>query len=207
MSRTAALQIWSPPELMGRQQFFAMNTEIQVLTLDWDQGELLEGAEEVFHGIEQRFSRFRPSSELSRLNAQAGEEVAVSPQMFRLLELSLEFHRRSEGTFDPAILPSLQTAGYDRSFELVARESEGPVAELRRAKGSIEDVRLDRERLTVQVPPGVLLDLGGIGKGFAVDEAASVLSPTRDFLIDAGGDIYAAGDGPDGRPQCIVTIP
>ena len=198
MGRSATFESSVPPQLMGRRHFFAMNTEIQILTLDWHRTELLQGAEQVFHGIEQRFSRFRLSSELCRLNARAGEEVAVSPQMFRLLELSLEFHRRTGGAFDPAILPSLQAAGYDRSYELISRGLEGPVAAPPPANGSIADVRLGQEQLTVKAPPGVLLDLGGIGKGFAVDEAANMLSPARDFLIDAGGDIYASGKGPGG---------
>ena len=198
MAKSATLESLAPSPLMGRRHFFALNTGIQVLTLDWQQTELMQGAEQVFRSIEERFSRFLQSSELCRLNARTGEEVAVSPQMFQVLQLSLEFHRRSGGTFDPAILPNLRAAGYDRSFELILRESEEPVTAREPVNASIADVRLDRERLTAQAPAGVLLDLGGIGKGFAVDEAANALSPARDFLIDAGGDIYASGNGPGG---------
>ena len=117
--------------LITRRAFFAMNTDIHLVTRSWQDVRLLAGAEELFHAIERSFSRFLPSSELSRLNRCAGREVRVSQQMFHLLGLSLAFHRLSEGVFDPAVLPSLEAAGYDRSFERTA-----PRARPRRRRGS-----------------------------------------------------------------------
>jgi thiamine biosynthesis lipoprotein len=65
---------------------------------------------------------------------------------------------------------------------------------------------LDGGRRTVKAPAGLRLDLGGIGKGYAVDGAARALAPTADFLVDAGGDIFASGDGPagDGWPVAVA---
>jgi thiamine biosynthesis lipoprotein len=63
---------------------------------------------------------------------------------------------------------------------------------------SIAQVQLDRRQRTLTAPTGMRIDFGGIGKGYAVDVASQRLSDTRDFLIDAGGDIFASGSGPGG---------
>jgi thiamine biosynthesis lipoprotein len=193
------------PALLGRWPFRAMNTDVTLFTRDWPGPEPLVAAEWVFHQIEARFSRFRPDSELSLLNASAGAEVSVSPELFRLLELSRRFHDLSGGVFDPAVLPELEAAGYDRSFEQVPPSSLAAPPSRLRAAGSIVDVRLDGERCSVRAPAGVRIDLGGIGKGWAVDEAARALASAGNYLVDAGGDIFASGDGPDG-PGWVVGV-
>jgi thiamine biosynthesis lipoprotein len=180
-----------------------MNTDVCLFTRDWPGPELLGAAEGVFHDVETRFSRFRPESELSLLNANAGREVAVSPELFRLLELSRRYHELSGGVFDPAVLASLEAAGYDRSFEQVARKDNA--APRLECAASIADVRLDAARSVVRAPAGLRIDLGGIAKGWAVDQAARVLSPAANYLVDAGGDIFASGDGVDG-PGWLVGV-
>ena len=193
----------SPADLLGCHTFSAMNTRILLFSRAWECGELLCEAEKVFHDVEERFSRFRPSSELSRLNGMSGRSVTVSPEMFDLLDLCVRFHRFSGGLFDPAILPDLESAGYDRSFELV--DTRASPRSPTPGSGSIADLALNRDRLTVQAPPAVRLDLGGIGKGYAVDRAARVLTPLVDFLVDAGGDIFASGHGPDGDGWVVAV--
>jgi thiamine biosynthesis lipoprotein len=196
----------SRPALVGRRQFSAMNTDVLLLTRDWQDPELLAEAEQIFRDVEERFSRFRPSSELVRLNTSAGLEVHVSREMFDLLSLCLAFHESFQAVFDPAILPSLESAGYDRSFELVAKAGgQGRRAPTRKS-GSISDIKLDRGRSTVCCPPGLRLDLGGIAKGFAIDRAARVLAPSADFLIDVGGDIAVRGVGSDGGPGWLIAV-
>jgi thiamine biosynthesis lipoprotein len=206
LDSTSAQPVVSPADLLGCHAFFGMNTRILLLSRAWDSTELLCAAEQVFHGVEERFSRFRPSSELSRLNDMSGHTVIVSPEMFHLLDLCRRFHRLSGGLFDPAILPDLESAGYDRSFELVPSQApEATPTNSTPANGSIADLAMDRSRRAVQAPPTVRLDLGGIGKGYAVDRAAQLLAPAADFLIDAGGDIFASGDGPDGDGWLVAV--
>jgi thiamine biosynthesis lipoprotein len=166
---------------------------------------LLREAEQVFRDVEERFSRFHPSSELSRLNAMSGRSVTVSTEMFDLLHRCRRFHLLSGGLFDPAILPALESAGYDRSFELVAADTRTGARNPTPRSGSIAGLALDRSCLTVQAPPAVRLDLGGIGKGYAVDRAARALAPAADFLVDAGGDIFASGHGPDGDGWVVAV--
>jgi thiamine biosynthesis lipoprotein len=106
--------------------------------------------------------------------------------------------------FDPGVLPALEAAGYDRSFEGVAAESDEAQAG-RAPSRSIGEMTLDREGRSVATPAGLRLDLGGIGKGYAVDRAAQILAPAGDFLIDAGGDVFASGDGPDGDGWLVAV--
>ncbi len=184
--------------VVGRRRFRAMNTDVEIIAVDWRQSALLTSAEQVFHDIEARFSRFLVESELSQLNARSGDECEVSPHLLQLLERAVYFHRITGGVFDPAILPDLEAAGYDRSFELVAPVASRPAPPPAECRASIADLRVDGRRSTVTTPRGMRVDLGGIGKGHAVDAAAYALTPARDFLINAGGDIFASGNGSEG---------
>jgi thiamine biosynthesis lipoprotein len=67
-------------------------------------------------------------------------------------------------------------------------------------------VRLDEETRSVTLPRRSRLDLGGIAKGWIVDRVADLLAPHGDFLVDAGGDIAARGEGPDGKPGWLVGV-
>jgi thiamine biosynthesis lipoprotein len=186
--------------IVGERKFRAMNTDVRIIAVDWRRTELLADAEGVFHEIEARFSRFRPDSELSAINARSAAQVGVSAQMMQLLDLALYFNKRTNGMFDPAVLPALEDAGYDRTFERVARDDPDARAP-RRVQAhtfSIAQVQIDRHQRTLTAPTGLRIDFGGIGKGYAVDIASQRLSATRDFLVDAGGDIFASGNGPGG---------
>ena len=174
-----------------------MNTDVLILSGGAPRPALLDAAERLFRAYESRFSRFLPNSELSTLNRAAGAPVPLSPEMLRILERAAALHRRTNGAFDPAILPALEAAGYDRSFERVDRDGAASTQTHVRC-GSIADLRIDHARSVVSAPEGVRIDLGGIGKGFTVDAAAAVLRPGGNALVDAGGDIRAFGDGPEG---------
>ncbi len=182
-------------DILARRCFRAMNTSIEITLADWRCGHLLDRAETVFHQVEDRFSRFRADSELSRFNNRSAIEFEASPAFIALLSRALEFHRLTDGMFDPAILPVLEAAGYDRSFELIDHAERGEAISHTDAS-SIGDVHIDDTGGTVAAPKGLRLDFGGIGKGYAVDLAARVLAPARHFMINAGGDIVASGDGP-----------
>jgi thiamine biosynthesis lipoprotein len=185
--------------LVARRRFRAMNTDVEIVAVDWRQSALLASAAQIFVDIEARFSRFRADSELSLLNARAGEDTAVSPQLLQIIERAIYFHRLTGGVFDPAILPDLEAAGYDRSFELVSPTAAALAARHAPRHASIADVRIDRQRRALTAPRDVRIDLGGIGKGHAVDAAAHALTPARDFMINAGGDIFASGNSSEGH--------
>jgi thiamine biosynthesis lipoprotein len=174
----------------------AMNTDIVVMVREPRHAALAAEAEHAFREVEGRFSRFDPRSELSRLNESAGAATAVSDEMLDLLHVALEMRERTCGLFEPGILAELESAGYDRSFELMAaaRHDSAPASRpVPRASISIDD-----GHGSVTLGVGVRLDFGGIGKGYAVDLAARRLAPAADFLVDGGGDIFGSGAGLDG---------
>jgi thiamine biosynthesis lipoprotein len=204
---SAAQQV-APPSLLGHHQFRAMNTDVRLYLLDPENVEYFAPAEQVFHSMEARLSRFRPDSEICRWNSRSEDAAPVSDLMLDVAERSLDMHRMTGGVFDPAVLPDLERAGYDRSFEQVARVGDVPPGESARRVFSISQVRVDRQRRILSAPVGLRIDLGGIGKGYTVDAVAAVIDPARDFVVNAGGDIFASGNGPDGDGWLVaVTKP
>ncbi len=193
------------------RRFRAMNTNV-ALWLWSDEcaaGFWLEEAEALFGEVEAALSRFRPDSELSRLNAAAGQgPQVVSETMNAVLTQALQSADRSQGVFDPTVLTSLRRAGYVRSFELLPASDEGaddipPVASDGVAVGW-QAIDLDGPTATVSLPAGLGIDLGGIAKGWTVDRAAAMLGVWGAALVDAGGDIRASA-APGGEPWPIAV--
>jgi len=184
------------------RHFRAMNTDVRVAILAGDPREAnryIDQVEALFADTEGRLSRFLPDSELSALNAAAGRPFQASAMLFEVVHAAVEAARMTDGIFDPTVLPSLIAAGYDRSFELLGEQPAGRAAGWR---GSWRDIRLDPSARTITIPQGCALDLGGIGKGWAVDRAVELLSDWVSFGVDAGGDLYVGGRRHD-RPWRI----
>lgn len=164
----------------------------------------LRAVETFMRATEALLSRFRPHSELNRLNAAGGQPRRVSPTLAAVLSAALASARQTEGLYDPTILDSLEHAGYDRSFEDMRDSAEAP-APLAPRPSRWQDIRLDRAARRVVLPPGVRLDFGGIAKGWAADAAARQLAQVGPCLVDAGGDIVARG-GPVDWPAWPVGV-
>lgn len=143
----------------------------------------------MFREFESRFSRFREGNELARLNAS--KESAVSPELFDMLLRSQTYYKETSGWFNPGILPALIGEGYGGSF---GSSGFGVPETASGRTPSFNAVGLDAKTLTVRKPEAVKIDLGGIGKGYVVDRVADVLRRKyRNFIVDAGGDMYCAG--------------
>ena len=143
--------------------------------------------------IEAALTYFRATSELSHVNREAASgPVVVSPELFALLHLCGEIHRQSSGAFDPTSAP------LSRAWGFLAREGRLPgppeVAEARAAVGW-SHVELDPVRRTVRFArEGLELNLGSIGKGWALDRVTAGLKAggaTR-ALVSAGGSSQRA---------------
>jgi thiamine biosynthesis lipoprotein len=149
--------------------------------------------EALFATWETTLSRFRPESELSRLNASAGRAVRVTPLLLLVVEAALRAARATDGIFDPALEPHLRALGYDRTFDDLAPD--GPAAPATVPGGSWSSIEIDRAASTVRLPAGAALDLGGIAKGMAVDEAIAVLvrRGVAAAVVEAGGDLAVTG--------------
>jgi thiamine biosynthesis lipoprotein len=187
-------------------RFRAMGTDVEVLVLGDPGAAEAAGAlaAAAIEQLEARWSRFRPTSELCRLNAAAGAPVIVSPETLALVEHAVDAWHSTGGLYDPTILAALEAAGYDRSFESLDRDADrdasdtpGPTAPAPGCAGVV----LDRVVRAVRLPLGVTLDLGGIGKGYAADLVAAELmgveaAPWRGVLVNLGGDLRAMGAAP-----------
>src|SRR3954447_17566868 len=159
-------------------------------------------ARRLIENCEALWSRFRPESELSRLNAGSGSWVEVSPETFALIEAAIAGWTLTEGRFDPTVLPALVAAGYDRTFDSIAGTP--PAAfEPQQNEGDdgCDDIGLDRERHSIRLPAGVTVDLGGIAKGHTADLVAEELMRLgpAGAVANSGGDVRVVGRAPDGE--------
>lgn len=171
---------------LTRHRFRAMGTDVELLVEAGEAARSLAGAEAEFHRLEALLTRFRPESELSRLNA-AGS-LATGPDLLRVVELALAARERTGGRFDITIHDALLAAGYDRSFELVSLDDARPAGPAPCSRGHVEIADG-----VISLHGGARIDLGGIGKGYACERAAEILATAGPCLVNAGGDIATRG--------------
>jgi FAD:protein FMN transferase len=160
-------------------------------------------ARETIVEFDRRLSRFRPDSELSRLNADPRERVPASELLRRAVTAGLGAAERSGGLVDPTLVREIETAGYTSSRAGISgaslaaaleqappRRPAAPDPEARWRRISVDEARAEIVR-----PPGVLFDTGGAGKGLAADLVAERLRDYDRFVVDCGGDIRIGGAG------------
>jgi thiamine biosynthesis lipoprotein len=190
---------------MERYAFAAMGTWIECL-VDAPFSDALRAemgrVHGEFHRLELLMSRFRPESELSRLNRE--RQIEASDDLREVVTLALEGRTATEGRFDPTLHDAITAAGYDRSFDELAADSvERPDPEPRARAGGEVTLR----GRTIELAPGASLDLGGIAKGFAADRCAEQLAPFGPALVNAGGDLAVSGPRADGPWPVAVDVP
>lgn len=148
---------------------------------------------DLLEGIEEQMSVFRPSSEISRINCTAAEgPVEVEPQLFDLLETAMQLYRATGGAYDITASPLWEAWGFARRAGAIPSDEQ--LADARNRVGG-HLVQLDPQHKTVQfLRPGVQLNLGSIGKGYAVDRCAERLlaAGANDFLIHGGNSSVLA---------------
>lgn len=157
-----------------------------------------------FEAWEAALSRFRPTSELCHLNDHAGLWVRVSKLMLGVVQAAVDAARMTNGLFNPLILPALEAAGYDRSFNPGAFAPHPH--EYADRVPAWEAIEINVDQCCVRLPAGSRLDLGGVAKGWAAQRAAQWLYETGPCLVDAGGDMAARG-APDSSDGWEVTVP
>jgi FAD:protein FMN transferase len=177
-----------------------MGTRFKVLLYAPDEAAAGKAAKAAFARVAELdgiMSDYRPTSELMRLCRKAGgDPVRVSPELFFILQKSQGLAKRTDGAFDVTVGPVV------RLWRRVRRSQQLPDAEeLTKALALVgyDKVKLDAAGQTVQLTkPGMQLDLGGIAKGYAADEALKVLKKhgIDRALVAAGGDIAASGPPP-----------
>ncbi len=151
--------------------------------------------------VDEVASRFRPDSEISRLEraAERGGPVAVSAELLEALGIAQRAAALTGGAVDPTVGAALRRIGYDTDFATMDRSRAGCLPASARVPGW-QTVVLDVARSTVTLPPGTLLDLGATAKAWAADRAAAVINRQLGCgaLVSLGGDIAVAGPAPTG---------
>ncbi|MCA9561278.1 MAG: FAD:protein FMN transferase, partial [Myxococcales bacterium] len=150
--------------------------------------------------VEAVMSEWRPSSEVSRLNAAGGAPVTVSAELFELLQRARDLGDRSGGAFD------VTWAALRGVWDFDAGRVPAPDAvAAAQARIDYRRLTLDPAARTATLPAGMAVGLGGIAKGYGIDRAAAVLRARgfTAFLVDGGGDLYVAGEKAPGQPWTV----
>jgi thiamine biosynthesis lipoprotein len=186
-------------------RFSAMGTSAHVVVVG-GRPPLLARAQARIADLEGRWSRFRPDSELNRVNASAGRPVVVSTETFDLIARAVAGWEMTRGRFDPSVLPAVRAAGYDRDFAAIERVAVSPADPPSPAPGCAP-ITLDPVVSQVTLPPGVALDSGGIGKGLAADLGVEKLRAggAAGACVNIGGDLRVDGEGP-GAGSWVVAV-
>lgn len=204
-----ALAVSARLDSPATSRFPALGTTVEVMVTE---PQALPVAERVvrehLRAIDAAASRFRPDSELSRLQQRAGAAVAVSPLLFEALTVALRAAELTDGLVDPTVGRAVCALGYDRDFHVLDRDQPLPVEPAGPAPGWWR-VRLtiDGGLRQVTVPRGVQVDLGATVKAWVADRAAAEAASDSGcgVLVGVGGDIAVAGPAPaDGWPVTVT---
>ena len=191
-----------PPVHKFGYEAMATTFEVFLATEDGDYaGSIAREAFELLERLEDKLSRFRPHSDISIINhLEAGESVRVTIEAFDCLRLAFGLSSETNGAFDISLAKVMDSI----------RNEKGEIAHIDEEKlGEAFETKaqglylLSEEDMTVYCQsPGAGLDLGGIGKGFALDQLAAYLEQWElpQALLHGGGSTVLALDPPEGDP-------
>jgi thiamine biosynthesis lipoprotein len=196
MTATATMPVLAPDaQGVRRLEFNALGTQCLIKFRLDDERSALDFAAAALDWIgkfEAKFSRFRPDSMVSRINAAAGREwVKTDSEMEELLDIAAEIHACTDGIIDPTLLPLLKVWNWKVAHvQLPARDDVNAALALTGWR------KVQRRPGAIFLPEaGMGLDFGGFGKEFAVDRLATLARQAciKDAIVDLGRDIYAMG--------------
>lgn len=186
-----------------------MNTDITVHIVSEKQQTIktkdaIESVFSEFDRIVKKFTRFNEDSELSNLNRSSGEWVIVSSEFFNLIKYMLELNKRTNGTFDPTIIDFLEVYGYNKDYDFSKLDNpslDEMVRDIASNRAKASDIELNENELSVKLVKGQKIELGGCGKGYALDQSKDILLNLGfdNFLIDGGGDLISNGTNEKGK--------
>lgn len=183
-------------------QFRAMGCQVEVqLETEADGQAILKALPDYFEKLENQLSRFRPDSELSQFNAQAGTLVEVSEVLFENLCASKQAARITDGLYNPLVLPALTASGYEGDYDHLKLPLTKPAPSI----VDWTEMRIQSDSRSVFIPTDSGVDLGGIAKGWTADHLADELAQYGPCLVNIGGDITARG-APTGSDGWQVAV-
>ncbi len=181
-----------------RSSFRALGSHIELIARPLFSGaadaDLAALVQAEFTACERALSRFLPDSELVRLNQSLTQRKPVSKRLWEAIVLAVDAYHATKGVFDPRVITALHGLGYQGAAFDVAVGAHGMTRK--------ECVKMwpEDESVLLYAP----IDLGGVGKSYALERAAAILDQhARDYLLSAGGDIVYAGTGSGDEPWRI----
>ncbi len=178
----------------------AMATTCTITVIGPEPSSLIESGMSRVAQLERLWSRFRPDSDISRVNIADGKPVAVSPETQLLVSFMKAAHTTTHGAFNPTLLPTQIAAGDDTSLDghQIPARSDSAVA-----WDTLDQLQILNDG-TARVPSSMTLDPGGIGKGLAADIVASeiVAAGADAACVNIGGDLRIVR-----RPSCTQSWP
>ena len=156
--------------------------------------------------FEKRCSRFLPSSELSRFNQKAGTKQGVSPEFLKVVSKARDIGLRTDGLYNPFILPVLQRVGYLHSI-VNTYVNDTTIDYSDRALTPVTDLEIGDG--WARIPYGTAIDLGGCGKGYIGDELADIVDTydeVEGYWLSMGGDVVVRGIHENGQPIAIGIV-
>ena len=187
-----------------------MGTFAHIVAVAEDSGtakECVRAALEEIHKVDDLMSDYKSDSEISRVNRDGAKmAVRVSESTYEVLQRSVEFSEMTGGAFDISVGPLV--ALFRNAKESKVAPSEEQIT-LTKSKVGFEKLKLDSKNNTVQFSEnGMLLDLGGIAKGYAVDKAieAAQRCGAIGAMVDIGGDVRCFGLPPIGRDHWLIGL-
>lgn len=188
---------------LEEHNFRALGTDIQISIICQENEvslarDVLTRTEKECLRLQKIFSRFDPESEVSWLNRNLGEQHRVSPELGDVIKRSLQAHKETKSMFDPRILTVLEGYGYREDFyatDFSVIIPSDPMVSFTTPLSVDLEIQGERARFRQR------MDFSGIAKGYIVDRLVLFLQQDgwRNFLVDAGGDLFAAGKNATGN--------
>ncbi|HVY24127.1 MAG TPA: FAD:protein FMN transferase [Steroidobacteraceae bacterium] len=190
--------------LAGR--FFAMGSPCEILVADDNRRRvhtLIQLAAEEAWRIEKKYSRYRDDSIITIINRNAGEAMDVDAETAKLLDFAAQCHELSDGLFDITSGALRRVWTFDGSDRIPSASAVNFILPL------VGFDKIKWQAPQIMLPEGMELDLGGIGKEYAVDRVHELLAAQRSvpFLVNFGGDLRADRIAPTGAWQIGVERP
>jgi thiamine biosynthesis lipoprotein len=172
-----------------------LGTAIHIQVVAYDEDKAQRAIERAFAEaarIERHYSRFIEGNRLAKLNAQLGEWVEVDDELYELISFGVRAGERTSGAFDLTVKSVLEGWGYDPNYSLQENEV-----------GHTGQVEIEEGRVKLSAP----IDLGGLGKGYAIDRMVNQLADFKNVMVNAGGDIFARGEDEEGPWKVALEHP
>jgi thiamine biosynthesis lipoprotein ApbE len=192
---------------VSHESWRALGTGVHVLVNDGDLAAASTAVRAVLDQVDRAYSRFRPDSEVSRINENGGRARPISPLLTDAIATAIRAAVLTDGLVDPTVGRAMRAVGYDDDFERI-RSRSTPISIRIEPIPGWQAIQFDSRARTLGVAKGVEIDLGSTGKALASDIAAAAARAAIDrggVLVSLGGDIATAGDIPAGGWRVLMA--